>query len=133
MAQVCWAVKAQALDRHTNKPIGKPRIEMVGTNNLLFRECKTLEEVKQAYESFWNELNLKSGEIVEVISIKNAKNPFKVSGVWYHRYPTHETIPAGWGFYIRIRGRKVYQDSGFRTKRSAMNQYKQMQHDYFDR
>lgn len=72
MAQVRWAVKAQALNRRTGKPIGKPRVEKVGTNNLLFRECKSFEEVRQVYESFWNQLNPRSEEIVEVLSIKNA-------------------------------------------------------------
>lgn len=73
MTQAVWKVKAITINRNTRVQAGKVRTELVGTNNLLFRECKTHLEVEETYECFWNDLNPRSREIVKVISVEDVK------------------------------------------------------------
>lgn len=61
-----WNVIACAYDRETKKKIGKERTEKVTTKEKLFKDCKTCEDVHKTYESFWNDLNTNSTEIVLV-------------------------------------------------------------------
>ena len=64
-------VLAQSFDRKTAKPNGSSREELVNIKkNKLFKHCKTILDIKQAYESFWNHLNPKSESIVFVQSIR---------------------------------------------------------------
>jgi hypothetical protein len=64
------SVKAQAFDRETGKAVGDSRVEEINLEeNEIFKGCKTILEIKKAYEAFWNELNTRSREIVFVQEI----------------------------------------------------------------
>lgn len=64
-------VLAQAFDRKTAKPVGSSREELIDLNkNRLFVHCKTILDVKESYESFWNHFDPKSDSIVFVQSIR---------------------------------------------------------------
>jgi hypothetical protein len=65
-------VTAQAFNRNTGKAISKPRNETVllDGSNRLFTGCKTVADVTKAYESFWNNLNPRSAEIVKVSGVQ---------------------------------------------------------------
>lgn len=63
-------VLAQAFNRKNGLPVGQSRWEEVSIKeNPLFKNCKTILDLKNAYESFWNTLNPKSKEIVFVQQI----------------------------------------------------------------
>lgn len=65
-----FAVIAKAFDRHTGYPVGNARKEIIDTKeNALFTGCKTILDVKYAYEAFWNELAKDSTEIVFVLRV----------------------------------------------------------------
>jgi hypothetical protein len=67
---VKYVVFGQAFNRQTGKPVGKPRQETIDSNkNEIFAKATTVLEVKNAYESFWNEMNPHSSEIVMVKKI----------------------------------------------------------------
>ena len=67
-----YKVKARAYKRTTGTPIGRPRVEVIDTaSNILFNKCFSPMMVKEAYESFWNDLNPHSEEIVKVIEVKH--------------------------------------------------------------
>lgn len=74
-----YAVYGSALDRSTRKPVkykGKTQIrkEIIDTEtNSLFKNCNTPAEVEKNYESFWNDLNPYSSEIVKVVGVKKIK------------------------------------------------------------
>lgn len=72
MAQVKCIVTAHALNRKTKKVISEPRAEKIYLGNPLFTHASTAEEVTEAYESFWNDLNPTSKEIVKVLSVEYA-------------------------------------------------------------
>ena len=64
-------VKGVAIDRKTREQVGKIRTETIdNTSNNLFKHCNTNKEVESAYESFWNDLDPHSQEIVKVIGVK---------------------------------------------------------------
>lgn len=64
-------VLAQSFNRKTAKPDGSAREELINIKkNKLFKHCKTVLDVKEAYESFWNHLNPTSESIVFVQSIR---------------------------------------------------------------
>lgn len=66
-----FEVIAEARERETLKKIGKPRGEIIDTNkNELFKGLNTLMEIRKVYESFWNDLNKNSFEVVFVNNIK---------------------------------------------------------------
>ncbi len=55
--------------------MGSSREELIDLKkNKLFTECKTILDIKEVYEQFWNYLNPKSNDIVYVQSIRV---PFK--------------------------------------------------------
>lgn len=63
-------VTAYAANPKTGKPIAKARTEKVDLqSNAFFRNCKTLLDVKEMYEAFWNRLPSKSAEMVIVTKI----------------------------------------------------------------
>lgn len=63
-------VTARSFERETGFPSGPKRKEVIDLeNNILFRHCKTILEIKSAYESFWNNLNPKSKEVVFVSKV----------------------------------------------------------------
>lgn len=65
-----YEVTAQARNRSTNEIVSDQRTETVNTTNTLFTECENPQRIKQVYESFWNDLNPHSAEIVEVLSVE---------------------------------------------------------------
>jgi hypothetical protein len=65
-----WEIKAGACNRTTGMPVGKARTEIVGTDNTLFEQCITIIDAKEAYESWWNDLNPDSNEVVFVSAVK---------------------------------------------------------------
>lgn len=66
-------VTARAFDRLSGKAICDSRDEIVSTTEQLFKKCKTILEIKNVYESFWNELNPRSKEIVFVSRVEILK------------------------------------------------------------
>lgn len=70
MLKYTHAIKAQSFNRKTGSPIGHPREEEIDLkSNQLFKNCKTILDIKNSYESFWNDLNPNSEEIVFVLEI----------------------------------------------------------------
>lgn len=66
-----YAVLAVAMNRQSRRRSGKARTEIIDTStNQLFKNVKTPADVERAYESFWNDLNLKSTEIVKVLDVR---------------------------------------------------------------
>jgi hypothetical protein len=64
-------VTAAAVNRSTGEQIAKPRDEEIDLiTNQIFKGCKTWMDVKEAYESFWNDLNPNSNEMVLVHGVK---------------------------------------------------------------
>ena len=64
-------VTAVAMNRITRRQIGQPRTELIDpATNMLFTDCHTTALVEAAYESFWNDLNPNSAEIVKVIGVE---------------------------------------------------------------
>lgn len=64
-------VTAQAFNRATGEPNGVARDEEVDLDsNQLFKHCKSWLDVKKAYESFWNDLNPDSEDVVMVSNVK---------------------------------------------------------------
>jgi hypothetical protein len=66
-----YTITAQAFDRKTNRPVGKERDEVIDVaTNRLFKGVKNIGDIESAYESFWNDLNPNSKEVVKVSSVK---------------------------------------------------------------
>lgn len=67
-----YVVTAQAFSRDSGAPASPaPRDETVDTEtNELFRGCRSIMDVKAAYERFWNGLNPRSREVVFVQSVR---------------------------------------------------------------
>lgn len=62
-----YTVYAQSFDRVTGKETAEERGEEINIKtNALFRGVKSLLDIKKAYESFWNELNPSSKDMVFV-------------------------------------------------------------------
>jgi len=69
-----FKVTAQAFKRGTSKRVGKSRTETINTKtNMLFKNANTLDSVRKHYESFWNDLNPRSSEIVIVSKVVKVK------------------------------------------------------------
>ena len=67
-------VTAQSFSRENGTPDCPPRTERIDlTTNELFKNCITIMDVKNAYESFWNLLDPHSQSVVFVSSVL----PFK--------------------------------------------------------
>jgi hypothetical protein len=65
-------VKASSFYRVSGNPVGDgiTRDELIDTEtNVLFKMCRTVLDIKNAYESFWNELNPHSEHLVFVHQI----------------------------------------------------------------
>ncbi len=69
-AKLKCIVTAHALNRKTKKVISESRDEEIFTDNELFADASTAEEVKGMYEAFWNDLNPRSEDIVKVLAVK---------------------------------------------------------------
>ena len=66
-----WKVKGVSMNRKTRKQVGDIRVEQIDTKtNSLFIDSKTAINIEKRYESFWNDLNPKSKEIVKVINVE---------------------------------------------------------------
>lgn len=66
-----FAVKAAAMDRVSKRQVGKIRTEIIDTcKNELFMDVQKTYDIERKYESFWNDLNPYSEEIVKVLSVK---------------------------------------------------------------
>ena len=66
-----YHVKAFSMNRKTRTQTAEPRVEEISTHtNQLFTHCKTAAQVEQAYESFWNDLDPTSEEIVKVMDVR---------------------------------------------------------------
>jgi len=64
-------IKGQAFDRKTGEKIGRARWETIDTKkNELFSGVDNLAMAKTIFESFWNDLNPHSTEIVSCLDIK---------------------------------------------------------------
>ena len=62
-----FAVTAQAFDRDTGEVVGPSRTEIIDCDaNALFRKCRSVMDVKECYESFWNNMNPHSQDVVFV-------------------------------------------------------------------
>jgi hypothetical protein len=67
-------VTANAFNRETGEEVSNPRRETIDLEkNELFQNCETILDIKKAYESFWNELNPRSLEIVFVSKVEIIK------------------------------------------------------------
>ena len=63
-------ISARAFNRQTGAPVSAARTERIdGLTNELFRDCTTIMQYKEVYESFWNDLNPESAEVVFVLSV----------------------------------------------------------------
>ena len=61
------SITAQAFDRKNGGPIGFPRTEKINTKtNRLFAGAKTHLDVVRMFETFWNDMNSISKEVVKV-------------------------------------------------------------------
>ena len=68
---VKYDITARAFDRETGDIIGEERVERIDTaNNDLFRDVRTIMDVKEQYEEFWNDVNPHSKEVVFVLRIR---------------------------------------------------------------
>jgi len=66
-------ITARAFDRTSGEPVCKSRNETIDLQtNELFSSCKSVLDIERAYESWWNELNPNSTEIVFVSRVKIA-------------------------------------------------------------
>jgi hypothetical protein len=66
-----FAVTAVAMSRATRRRVGKARVEVIDTkDNLMFRTSKTPADVEAVYESFWNDLNPNSEDVVKVVDVR---------------------------------------------------------------
>jgi len=64
-------IKGQAVNRNTGEEISKARWETIDTEeNDLFSGVDNLNMAKERFESYWNDLNPYSTEIVKCIDIK---------------------------------------------------------------
>ena len=69
-----YKVTAFAKERKTGKQISPLRGEIIDTKtNSLFVHCSNINDVKRKYESFWNDLNPCSLEIVKVVEVRPLK------------------------------------------------------------
>jgi hypothetical protein len=66
-----FEVIAQSCNPKTGKPSVQPSIEVIDTKkNELFKQCRTMTDVLEAYQAFWNRFPTKQAEMVLVHSIK---------------------------------------------------------------
>lgn len=67
-----WAVTAASFVRKTGQPQGLIRTETIFKNSdgdWLFGDCKTIDQVKERYEAYWNDSNPHSYAMVFVKSV----------------------------------------------------------------
>jgi hypothetical protein len=65
-----YIVRAQAFHPKSGRNICEPRDEIIDTEqNKLFRNCKTVLQVKMRYEQFWNCLSDNPSALVFVQSV----------------------------------------------------------------
>ena len=63
-------VYARSFNRKTGKSVSNLRVEEIDLKkNKIFKSCNSLLDIKYRYESFWNELNNNSIEVVFVQEI----------------------------------------------------------------
>lgn len=69
-----FAVTAVAMSRKTRRRVGKSRVEVIDTvENQLFRNLRNPENIEKAYESFWNDLNPNSPDVVKVTDVRRVQ------------------------------------------------------------
>ena len=67
-----WAVTASSFVRKTGQPLGLVTTDTLFKNrggDRVFGDCKTIQEVKQRYEAFWNDWNPQSYAVVFVTAV----------------------------------------------------------------
>lgn len=66
-------VLAQSFNPKSGKPNANPREEEIDTKtNELFRDCRTLTDIVEAYQNFWNRFPTHQSEMVLVQSVRKA-------------------------------------------------------------
>lgn len=69
-----YNVLIQAFFRENGEVAGNARMENINPKtNSLFKSCETVMDIKNAYESFWNDLNPKSKMVIFVQQITICK------------------------------------------------------------
>lgn len=84
-----WNVTAMSMNRVTRQRIpvsgdgyiGNERTETVDTNNELFASCECASDVEAKYESFWNDLNPNSENIVKVLNVEELPSVIDVNDI----------------------------------------------------
>jgi hypothetical protein len=70
-----YFILAQSFSRKTGKVVGQTREELIDLKtNELFKGVKSILDIKNSYESFWNDLNPRSTSVVFVQSIRTPFN-----------------------------------------------------------
>lgn len=65
-----YNVIARSFERATGTPTADARDELIDTeSNELFTMCKTILDIKNAYETFWNELNPSTKDVIFVLQV----------------------------------------------------------------
>lgn len=66
-----FAVTAVPISRNTRRRVGKARVEIIDTSqNEMFANCDTAQSIERVYESFWNNTNPHSSDIVKVVDVR---------------------------------------------------------------
>ena len=71
---VKFAVTAVPISRRTRRRAGKARTEIVDNHNAPFVGINEPHVVELTYESFWNQLDPTSQEIVKVVDVRIVEN-----------------------------------------------------------
>ncbi len=73
MKKKSWTVIASSFMRENGERMCAARAEIVDTENVLFHNCISIIDVKDAYERFWNNLNPNSLHVVFVSEVIPSK------------------------------------------------------------
>ena len=64
-------ITAAAVDRATGRQISQPSDEEIDLSSKdMYKNCRTWQDVKEAYEAFWNDTNPNSAEMVLVHGVR---------------------------------------------------------------
>jgi hypothetical protein len=76
-----FKVTAYGKMRKSGKTSKIVKDEIIDTKNKIFRECENCIDVLRIYESFWNDLNPKSKEVIVVTNVVELKPRYIKKGV----------------------------------------------------
>lgn len=69
-----YNVTAQAFDPKTGTQLAPARVETIDTvTNAIFRDCKTVLQVKEKYEGFWNYINQNAPNERELVFVQRVE------------------------------------------------------------